>query len=305
MNDFFRHTLIKCHRKEIRQCVMVFSLFMIFFSGSAISNSVDNIKISSTQSKFDKRAIYKNEIIKRAMEITKKEFGPYEFEVKDILMNRARSLQAIVEGNLINVYIAPSEKAWNEQTFVIKVPLRLGLLSYRILILHKDDLEKFSKVNSADDLKKITAGLRTGWVTANIFKDQNFKLEESQNYDGLFYLLDSHRVSYIPRTIYEVFDELEVRRKLLSNVVIEPRLALHIPTSTYIYVSPKEPRLAKRLEKGMNQMYESGELTNIIERYYADDIKRANLKNRKLIHIDNPFYSEEDQKRDEKYWYKL
>lgn len=286
-----------------------FTCHFIFISILAIAQVAnaaydpDIIKVSSTQSKLDKRALFKNELLKRTMEVTQKEYGAYEFVQKSVRMNRPRALQAIMVGEPNNVYIAPSKPEWNEKTIAIKVPIRMGLLSYRILLVHKEDLSLFDMVQNADDLKKLIAGVRSGWVTTSILQEQNYRLKQSQNFDGLFFWLDTHRVNYIPRSIYEAFDEVEARKDILKNVVIEPNLVLHLPTSTYIYVSPKEPRLAERIEKGINIMFEKGELKEMVDRYYKDDIERANLKNRRVIPIENPFYLKSDQVLDAKYWY--
>lgn len=269
------------------------------------SYAIDVIHVTSTQSILDKRAQFKNEVLKRTMQITVDEYGPYEFIEHNIRMNRPRALLAIIKGEPSNVYVAPSSPEWNKKTIAIKVPIRLGLLSYRLLLIHKDDAEKFSKVNSVEDLKKMQAGLRSGWVTTDIFKKQKFDIAEAQNFDGLFLLLDNHRFNYIPRSIYEIYDEVESRQHLISNVVVENHIALHIPTSTYIYVSPTEPQLAKRIEKGITRMYKNGDLLKLVNRYYADDVKKANLKGRTIIQIENPLYTKEDQINDSVYQYPL
>lgn len=283
--------------------VFIGLLFISLYSTSCLA--IDTIKVSSTQQKIDKRAAYKNEVLHRAMEATRDEYGPYIFVQENIRMNRDRALSAIRKGTPNNVYIAPSLKEWDEKTIAIKLPIRLGLLSYRLLLVHKNDLEQFAKITTLEQLKKMKAGMRSGWITTSIFKELNFNLTESQNFDGLFFLLDSHNFQYIPRSIYEIFDELHSRGPLLDNVVIEPTLALHIPTATYIYVSPNEKRLARRIEEGVKKLFETGKLQAILHRYYDAEIEQANIKNRRIIAIDNPYYNEVDRKNDAKYWYKL
>ena len=93
--------------------------------------------------------------------------------------------------------------------------------------------------------------------------------------------------------------------RLWLRGVIEPTIALKIPSATYIYVSPEAPRLAKRIEKDMKILLKSGELSNIFNRFYEKDIKRATLNNRKIIEVDNPFYLEQDKLNDSEYFYKL
>lgn len=237
------------------------------------------------------------------MEVTKEEYGPYEFIINPLRMNRSRSLVNIIKGETHNLYITPSHPEWDQQTIAIKIPIRLGLLSYRLLLIHKDDLELFSKINTLEQLKKLTAGLRSKWVTTQIFKKEKFTMVESANYDGLFNLLDKHKFHYFPRSIYEIYDELSERTQLYKNLVIEPTLALNIPTATYVYISPKNPRLAKRITDGLTRLFDSGELTEIVEKYYGAGIKKAQLPTRKIIEIENPFYLDADRLKDQKYLY--
>lgn len=281
------------------------NLFFIFLLTANFSWAVDIIKMAHSQSTSGKRTKYKNEVILRALELTVPEYGPYEYQLLDVAMNRHRGLLAIIKGEQSNIFIAPANDEWDKKTIAIKIPFRLGLLNYRLLLINKVDLPKFAQVNSIDDLKALTAGLKSGWVTTDIFKQEGLKFVETQNFDGLFLLLDNHRFNYVPRAIYEINDELNARQHLLSNVVIEPTLTIHLPIPTYIHVSPTEPRIAKRLEAGLQQMLNNGELNNLLSKYYADDIQRANLKKRKIIKIENPYYNDLNLLNDQTLWYQL
>lgn len=273
---------------------------------SHLSWAVDIVKMTHSQKFLSERTQYKNEVIKRSLELTEAEYGPYEYHLlKNVRMNRHRALPSVIKGSPNNIYVAPANDEWDEKTIAIKIPIRRGLLNYRLLLVHKADLPKFAKVDTLGDLKKLTAGLRNGWITTDVFRKSNMDFVESQNFDGLFLLLNNHHFDYIPRAIYEIYEELEAREHLLSHVVVEPTLALHLPMPTYIYISPTVPRVAERIEKGLRKMLESGELDEILNKYYADDIKRADLKNRKVINMDNPYYQEHDLLSDKSLWYKV
>ena len=160
-------------------------------------------------------------------------------------------------------------------------------------------------MQTLDDLKELTAGLRTGWVTIDAFNNAEMKLQEVHNFEGLFTLLEHHRFNYIPRAIYEIFDELEARKKSLNHVVIEPTLAIYLPSPTYVYVSSAEPRIAQRIEKGLRIMLKNGELEQILNKYYADDIKRGNVKNRKIIKIESTYHIDKKLLEDKTLWHQM
>lgn len=49
-------------------------------------------------------------------------------------------------------------------------------------------------------------------------------------------------------------------RKFITKNVVEPTIALYIPTHSYVYVSPNNPCLYKRLEEGLTKLKTNEEL---------------------------------------------
>jgi hypothetical protein len=280
---------------------LLYLLASLFLLGVTLeSRANDTIKMLKPILGADKRADHKDEVITRALELTVSEFGPFNFETVNVDMTPGRALSATKSGELINLFIAAHSKIWDEGTIPIKIPIRQGLLSYRLLLVNKQDLHKFKNVKNMDDLKQLTAGLQGNWVTTKIFKELGLGLEIGHNFEGLFQMLDRGRFDYFPRAIYEIYDELTSRKSELPNVVIEPTLALYLPMMTYVYVSPNAPRIAKRMESGLSKLLASGEMKQILEKYYGEDILRADLKNRKIIKIENTDMKA-DEDMDEKY----
>lgn len=267
-------------------------LVLILFSNK--SYSIDVVKLHR-QEITDNKAAHHIEVVGRALEITEPEYGPFKLKVVNLTMSAGRLLKASNEGKIFNTAVMPASRVWDEHIIAIKVPVRLGLLSYRILLINKVDLSKFEKVNSLDDLNHFTSGVITDWVTTEIFELSKIKMVKTGHFEGIFLMLDKHRFDYIPRGIYEIYDELEERQSVLKDIVVEPAIALHIPTSTYVYVSPNETRLAKRLTIGLNELFASGELKTILYKYYSNYIERANLAERKIIEIANPYHDKNEK----------
>ena len=115
-------------------------------------------------------------------------------------------------------------------------------------------------------------------------------------------MLNNDRFDYFPRAIYEVYDELENRQNILKDIVVEPTLALYIPTASYVYVSHEKPRIAQRLKYGLQQMVKNGELKVLFNKYYKEDIIRADLQNRKIIKIKNSYFNKQDIFIDRDLW---
>lgn len=93
-------------------------------------------------------------------------------------------------------------------TNAISITVRSEYLSYRLLLIHEIDLPKFERINSLDELNTLVAGLHNDWNTTKTFEFNKFKVMNTHSCEGSFLMLDKHRFDYIPRSIYEAFDEV-------------------------------------------------------------------------------------------------
>lgn len=257
------------------------------------SYSVDIVKLQLQQFS-EHKAAHNSEVIRRALEITEPEYGAFKLQLVEIKMNGDRMIHSSLSGELINTVIVPPSKEWDKQHIAIRIPIRLGLLSYRLLLINKADLPKFEKIKTLQELKNLRAGLTNYWETTKILKKEAFNILETAHFDGLFLMLDKHRFDYLPRGIYEIYSELNARKNVLKNVVVEPTIALHIPMLSYVYVSPSEQRIAERIKVGLQKLMFNGELKTLLYKHYGEDIIKAKLKGRKVFEVENNYYNQYD-----------
>ena len=252
---------------------------------------MDHIRYEKGQSALDTRNSYKEEVLRLALAHTVDDYGAYKITTDAPRMNALQARKQLSTGKLLNVFIALTNEDWEKEAITIKIPVRKGLLNYRLLLVHKDDLPLFDKIKTIDELKALTAGLLFGWSTTTMMKEQGFRIKKGNNYDGIFKMLDMHRFNFLPRGLNEIFDELSQRKDILKNVVIEPHLALYIDAPSYIFVSPKHPRIAKRLEEGFERMIKDGSFDALFHKYFDQDIRKADLNNRLILKIENTYLS--------------
>ena len=250
----------------------------------------DVIKMQRPLLSYDKRAKHKDEVIHSALALSKSKFGDYDFIEVDVDMNTGRALKELQAGKHINAFIASADPSWDRDAKAIKIPIRLGMLSYRLLIIRKQDSDIFANIKSRKDLSRYYAGLQPHWSTTNIFTNHNLNIILGHEFDSLFLMLRKNRFDYIPRAVYEAYDELNQRPHLQKDIVIAPNIALYIPSATYIYVAPNEPEIYNRLNYGMTQLVDSGQLRAIFNKYYAEEFDLADIKNRTIIKLDNPLF---------------
>lgn len=242
-----------------------------------------------------------------ALKVTEPEFGEYKIVINgNGSIPKQRALEQIVKKNgLFNVVLVPTQPEWEEKAIPIRIPVRMGLLNYRMLVIHKDNIDKFKAIDTPEALKSVPVGLRKTWSTWEMMQSQGFNVVNAYTYDSLFAMLEMKRFDYIPRGIYEVYDEIESKITDYPNIAVEPHLVIVIPTPYYAFVSPHEPRIAKRIEAGLEIMMEKGIIRDMLKEHYGDAIKRAKLNSRTVIHIENETLSAETPLDRKDYWIDL
>jgi hypothetical protein len=70
-----------------------------------------------------------------------------------------------------------------------------------------------------------------------------------------------------------------------------------------VFVSPKAPRLAKRIEEGMESMVHDGTLMKMMLQANAELLGRAQLCKRRVFHIINPQLSAQTSLERKELWF--
>ena len=275
------------NRKYLTNIIVL--LINAIFLSSLNTHAFDTVKMTREGKPNSLKALYKKDIIINALEFTRKEYGNYKITSLAKRSSNKRAILEIKSGKNINTYLAVTTKEWEDNTLPIRIPIRRGILNYRLLTINKNHAERFEQIRSLSDLKQLRIGLRTGWSSIPIFKEQGFNVVESSTFNGLFYMLQTDRIDYIPRGINEAQVEIDSWIETIPNLIIEPNYAIKLVSPYYIFISPKEPRLAKRLTLGLGRMHSNGTLKRLFDQYYTDIIKEASIESRTVFPVENNF----------------
>lgn len=265
--------------------LICYATFILTYAGTCLA--LDTIRWNHGHYQTDKRRDFKAELLTQVMERTSTIYGPYVILESDQYRVTKRAIQQVKEGKSINIFMAVTSPEWENSTHPIRIPIRRGILNYRLLAINKNKKEDFAETYLVSDLKKHVAGLRTGWATIGLMQEYDFSFKETVTLDGLYEMLAINRIDYIPRGLNEINDEITMHKKLNKNVMVEPTVAIYTQSPYYIFVSPHEKRLAKRIEDGLEMMIEDGSHKALFEQYYADKIAKADIPSRHIIRIEN------------------
>lgn len=249
----------------------------------------------------DPNAAYAIKMLKLA--IAHSDNPDYQIDVSKDDLTQARVNEEVRTGGLLDLCWASSDAEIESQLRPIRIPLFKGLLGYRIFIINKNDQAKFDKVQTLDDLKKLTVGQGRTWADGRILEANGFKVIKTNKYPSLFYMVEGGRFDAFPRGVHEPFGELESRPKM--ELAVEKNLMVYYQMPFYFFVSPNNQALAKNLEAGFERAIANGDFDKV---FYADKniqdvLQKANMKNRRVFKLDNPLLSKETPVGRKELWF--
>lgn len=168
----------------------------------------------------------------------------------------------------------------------IRIPIYKGLIGWRIPLLRQDRVDLFKDVKTLPDLRAYTAGQGHDWPDTGILQANGLRVETTSRYASLFDMLAVGRFDYFPRSVAEIWGELETTTT--RGLAVDPHVILHYPAAFYFFVSKNNTKLATDLERGLNLAIADGSFDALFYRYHGDIIARANIKGRTVIRLKNP-----------------
>lgn len=237
---------------------------------------------------YYKSGAYQIALLNLALKKTETSDGFYQLKKFNQSVTDERALTLMDEGAFDVTYMTMSkEKA--EKYLPVKIDIMRGLLGYRLMLIHRDSAQQFRDIRTLDDLKtKFKAGFGAQWGDYPILVANNMKVDGVAVPARLYVMLENKRFDYFPRGVSEIWGNLESNQKDAPNIVVEPALALFYPTVSCFLVSKKNPRLAERIERGLNIAMRDGSFKKLFLESFEKDIEKSNLKSRKLFTLENP-----------------
>ncbi|KEF30656.1 hypothetical protein D777_02598 [Marinobacter nitratireducens] len=260
-----------------------------------------NVVYPAAESVDDRRFDDLVAILEAVLTATEPDFGPFRMRPSTQVMTSRRYVHELMAGRTPNLIWTSTSKEREQKVRPIRIPLRRGLLSFRISLIHKGDQSTVDRIQSPDDLKGVRIVQGTGWGDIEIFNAYGAEVITSP-YESLFRMIEADRALLFPRGVNEVFDEFEARRNDLPDLAVEQNLLIYYPWPYYFFVAKDNEALATRLEVGLDRIIESGELETIFQKYHGKVLERARLEERRLIRLENPLLPAETPLDDERLW---
>ncbi|MGA7827736.1 MAG: transporter substrate-binding domain-containing protein [Geobacteraceae bacterium] len=285
----------------MKRLLAISTLFVILTS--TLASAQTTVVYPAFESGADSRYNDLLEILKTALEKTVAEYGPYTLQPSRSRMNEARYLAELLKpAGMVNVGWSGTSVEKEQVYGVVRIPLRKGLLGYRVALIARNRQADIDKIRKLADLRKETIGQGIGWGDVAIYKANRIKVYTA-GYESLFKMVAANRIDLFPRGINEVFPEYASRHGAIPNLAVEKNLLIYYPWPYYFFFNKSDKVLAKRVETGLRKMIKDGTFDALFLKYNRASILKANLQKRRIIRIRNPNLPKDTPLGDASLWF--
>lgn len=275
-----------------------FAFALLTVITAPVASATTTVVYPRPESTTDSRAQYPVKLLEMAL---RRSGGQYNVEPSSVAMLQARALMQLGDNSGVDVVWTTPSPTRDSGLQRIPIPIEKGLIGWRLLLIKKERSNDFTQLKDDNALRKMTGGQGHDWPDTDILRANQFRIKEIVGYEPLFDALDQGAIDYFPRSVMEIWAEVDAHRK--QNVVIEPSVALHYPNAFYFYVSKSNSKLAGDIKLGLEKMIADGALDKLFHEYFDEDLKRSNLKSRHIIEMQNPLFPNDELNKRAELWF--
>lgn len=240
------------------------------------------------------REKYELEVLEAVLRSTEADYGSWKIEeTLDEYPGDEEGLVFSEKGHDLFVTIAGNQKFEKGDKIIIPELLTKNLLGYRIPIIREEDSALFNAITEKEEIQQLKHGIPLTWSDAVIFRENGYSVIEDGDFNDIFDRLSAGLFDYSAYGANEVLGVFENRASKREGLTVDNNILLFYQFPLVFYVNPEMPELAERIEMGMKNIIESGELDSIFDSYYGDIVEKLNLDKRVLFILDNPLIPDE------------
>ncbi|MFD2206734.1 hypothetical protein [Kiloniella antarctica] len=290
-------------RTKITYAVLVLIILVLYRPQAALSQQT--IQIRHSQGDGDIAHSYFSQIISEVLHRTEKEYGSSELKVSVENLTQKRSLHFVEIGKEIDLDWAGTNKERERTLRAIRIPLNLGLLGYRLLVIKKGRRTEFDQITTPQQLKKLIACQGQHWPDSDILEDNGYTVDRTIRFEFMWTMIDKKRCDYFPRAISEGYGETE--HFGTNKFLAYDKLLLAYRFPMYFFVNKKDEQLALRFEKGLETMLNDGSLLQLMKEHPAtrSAFPLTQYQNSRIFFMQNNFLTPETLNLPNKYWLSL
>lgn len=206
-------------------------------------------------SEYEVKSYYLS-LLKKALEITKEEYGSYQLVPSNSVIRGKRAIESLKKNKSIDITWFVAQQSLEKGLRFIDVPLLRGKSGYKLLMIRKEDQAHLESIDSVGQLKQLKAGVISDSLLAKLMKKNNLStISATHRHKILHSMLKAKRFDYFPLEVYGayLYEDEE------PNIIPMPNIALYHPQHFYYHINQDNQRLHDRVMLGLNKLEQSGQ----------------------------------------------
>ncbi len=225
---------------------------------------------------------------------------PYQFDFFVFpMVKQSRTIQFLKQKELDIFWLTTTQER-EEELRPIRIPLFRGLLGLRIPFVNAATPNVLANVKEVSALKEKYAGQGFGWPDSDVLAHHKFRLVTVNQTEQLFTMLLKKRIDYYPRSVMEIWGEVEATEQL--SLAVDQHIALYYPMAVYFFVNKDNDALYEAVSKGLETAIADGSFKQVFNQHFASALARAEFHKRTLFQITNPFLPPQTPISESRYW---
>jgi len=230
---------------------------------------------------------YRLELTELILARTAATFGPQRIASPEQADPPQERCLHLLQNQQVDLAFVPPTAERLRDFAVIPVDLHQGMLGYRLLLIRRDQAERFARVQTLEDLRQLRGGFGSQWGDFSVFAANGLPVVGMANPNNLLAMLSQGRFDYYHRGLHEAWSDL-AHHPEYPNLMVEPHLALVYPMPVYFTFHRHDQALRQRFEEGLRLIQADGSLEALFQRHFGAIADRAGLSRRRLIPLDYP-----------------
>ncbi|OEZ55366.1 hypothetical protein [Duganella sp. HH105] len=264
--------------------------------------ALDSYVIDLNSSKSDFYNSHIRRLLVAALDASSPKYGAYDIKISTLRVQRDRLMLEMMKAQDVNLSAQVTSPEWEQKLIPVRIPVDKGVSGYRISLIDGRDQADFTALRTLAQLKAMSMGAGRQWSSTVVFARNGFTVQTGATTSGLHRMLAAHRFQHFPRAIDEALFEREEYAPAFPQLALERSMAIYVPLPRYFFVGG-QPRLAQRLEYGLQLLVADGRFDQIFHEFYDGLIEKAGLRKRRLFRLDNPLLSPQTPLANKAYWY--
>jgi len=279
------------------------SVLILLCSPLLVAAQVQTIRILGLQSSAEASVVYYRDLLQLVLDSTAAEYGAAKLElVPPPPLGDYRYL--LMKRDFIDVHHFGTSPELERDLLPVRVPLLAGGLGWRGFVIRKVDRLAFAQISDFAELRRLTACQGELWPDTAIMRAAGLNVVTAERHDQMLEMLRRERCDYFPRSLFEGPVEQKAFQLQYPDLEFSSSVLLHYPFAMYFFVKKDNIALATRLEKGLSQLAQSGELLHFLQQHQISRqvFPLSRFAQSLVFHLENPLLPANTPLQQAAYW---